>query len=75
MARAASGLPSGADYLAPHQMILIRSAAELTAIAEATRAELLAGKATVSVNDVIRSENTMARAIRALAIPASPASD
>jgi hypothetical protein len=57
-------------------MILIRSAAELTAIAEATRAELLAGKATVSINDVIRSENAMARAIRALAIPAStPATD
>jgi hypothetical protein len=54
-------------------MILIRSAAELTAIAGATRAELLAGKATVSVNEVIRSENAMARAIRALAIPASPA--
>jgi hypothetical protein len=56
-------------------MILIRSAAELTSIAEATRAELLAGKATVSVNDVIRSENAMARAIRALAIPSPVATE
>jgi hypothetical protein len=52
---------------APHQVILIRSAAELTAIAEATRAAHLAGKATI--NDVVRSENAMARAIRALDIP------
>jgi precorrin-6x reductase len=55
---------------APHQLILIRSAAELTAIAEQTRATLLAGGA-VTLNDVVRAENAMARAIRALALPDS----
>jgi hypothetical protein len=53
---------------APHQLILIRSAAELTAIAEQTRAALLAGGA-VTLNDVVRAENAMARAIRALNLP------
>jgi hypothetical protein len=58
---------------ARHLMILVRSAAELTAIAEQTRAQLLAGDGNVTHTDMIRSENAMARAIRALAIPASPA--
>jgi hypothetical protein len=52
----------------PHKVILIRSAAELTAIAEQTRAAHLAGHA-VTLNDVVRAENAMARAIRALDIP------
>jgi hypothetical protein len=54
---------------APHELILIRSASELTAIAEQTRAALLAGSPTVTLNDVVRSENAMARAIRALNLP------
>jgi precorrin-6x reductase len=55
---------------APHELVLIRSASELTAIAEQTRAVLLAGGA-VSLNDVVRAENAMARAIRALSLPDS----
>jgi hypothetical protein len=58
---------------APHELILVRSASELTAIAEQTRAALLAGDAAVTLNDVVRSENAMARAIRALNIPATAA--
>jgi hypothetical protein len=55
----------------PHLMILIRSASQLTAIAEGTRATLLAGGAGVTLNDVVRAENAMARAIRALNLPDS----
>jgi hypothetical protein len=55
---------------APHQLILVRSAAELTAIAEQARATHLAG-GPVALNDVIRMEGAMARAIRALALPDS----
>jgi hypothetical protein len=58
---------------APHELILVRSASELTAIAEQTRAALLAGDAAVTLNDVVRSENAIARAIRALNIPAATA--
>jgi len=58
---------------APHEMIMIRSASELVAISEQTRAALLAGKATVSLNDVVRSENAAARAVRNLRIPATAA--
>jgi hypothetical protein len=53
---------------APHQLILVRSAAELTAIAEQARATHLAG-GPVPLNDVIRTEGAMARAIRALNLP------
>jgi hypothetical protein len=53
---------------APHQLILVRSAAELTAIAEQARATHLAG-GPVALNDVIRMEGAMARAIRALNLP------
>jgi hypothetical protein len=58
---------------AAHEWIMIRSASELVAISEQTRAALLAGKGTVTLNDVVRSENAAARAIRALNIPASAA--
>jgi hypothetical protein len=56
---------------APHELIMIRSAAELTAISERIRADLLAGGTAVTLNDLIRSENAMARAIRALNLPNS----
>jgi hypothetical protein len=58
---------------APHELIMIRSAAELTAVAEKVRAALLAGDTAVTLNDLVRSENAMARAIRALNIPATAA--
>jgi hypothetical protein len=56
--------------VAPHELIMIRSASELVAISEQTRAAFLAGNAAVSLNDVVRSENAAARAIRVLNIPA-----
>jgi hypothetical protein len=58
---------------APHELIMIRSAAELTAVAEKVRAALLAGDTAVTLNDLVRSENAMSRAIRALNIPTAAA--
>jgi hypothetical protein len=57
---------------APHHMLLIRSAAELSSIAEQARALHING-GTVSLDDVVRAHGAMARAIRALQLPAAPA--
>ena len=55
----------------PHQLILVRRAAELIAIAERTRARHLGG-AGATVDDVVRAEGAMNRAIKALRLPAEP---
>ena len=55
---------------APHQLPLIRSAAELTAIAEQARAIFMAGGA-IDLNDIVRIEGAMARAIRTLHLSAA----
>lgn len=55
---------------APHQRIAIRRAAELTAIAEQSRALHLAGQC--SVDDVVRADGVAARAVRALRLPTGP---
>ena len=55
---------------APHQLPLIRSAAELTAIAEQARAIFMAGGA-IDLNDIVRVEGAMARAIRTLHLSAA----
>jgi hypothetical protein len=57
---------------APHQVIMIRSAAELSAVAEAMRARMLAGQPIAS-NDLVRTQNAAQRALDALGIPAGPA--
>ena len=57
---------------APHHMLLIRSAAELSSIAEQARALHING-GPVSLDDVVRAHGAMARAIRALGLPAAPA--
>jgi hypothetical protein len=53
---------------APHQLLLIRAAAEMSSIAEAARASHLAG-GPVSLDDVVRAQGAMARAINALQLP------
>jgi hypothetical protein len=58
---------------APHPAVLIRSAAELTAIAEQARALHMAG-GTVDLNDIVRVEGAMARAIRTMHLSATSAS-
>jgi hypothetical protein len=55
---------------APHEMLLIRAAAEVTSIAEQARATYIAGGA-VSLDDVVRTGGAMARAIKALQLPSS----
>jgi hypothetical protein len=52
----------------PHQLILLKAAAEQTAIAEKTRADYLAGHP-LEVNDVVRAGHAMIRAINSLQIP------
>jgi hypothetical protein len=54
---------------APHQMISVNSAAEMTAVAEQVRARYLAGDAGVSLDDVVRAQGAMNRAIRELCLP------
>jgi hypothetical protein len=51
----------------PHQLILLKAAAEQTAIAEKTRADYLDGRP-VEVNDVVRAGHAMIRAINSLQI-------
>jgi hypothetical protein len=58
---------------APHQLPLIRSAAELVAIAEQARAIFMAGGA-IDLNDIVRVEGAMARAIRTLHLSAASVS-
>jgi hypothetical protein len=55
---------------APHLLLLIRAAAELTSIAEQTRAAHVAG-GPASLDDIVRTGGAMARAIRALQLPSS----
>jgi hypothetical protein len=55
---------------APHLMLLIRAAAELSSIAEQTRAAHVAG-GSVSLDDVVRTQGAMTRAIKALQLPSS----
>ena len=43
--------------------------AELTAVAEQARAQFLAGRR-IDLNDIVRVEGAMARAIKALGLPA-----
>jgi hypothetical protein len=57
-----------ASQPAPHQMLMVRAAAEVTSIAEQTRAAHIAGGA-VSLDDVVRTQGAMARAIKALQLP------
>jgi hypothetical protein len=56
---------------APHQMLLVRAAAEMSSIAEQTRADHIAG-GPVSLDDVVRTQGAMARAIKALQLPTVP---
>jgi hypothetical protein len=58
----------------PHQMILLKAAAEQITIAEQTRSDYLAGRL-VSINDVVRAQNAMTRAIKSLQIPESREED
>jgi hypothetical protein len=60
--------------LKPHQLILVKAAAEQTAIAEKTRADYLAGHP-VEVNDVVRAGHAMIRAINSLQIPGDDAEE
>ncbi len=55
----------------PHQVVLIQAVAELTAITEGMRASMLAGDH-VDSNDLVRTHNTLLRAIDKLQLPASP---
>jgi hypothetical protein len=53
---------------APHQLLLIRAAAEMSSIAEEARSTHLAG-GSVSLEDVVRTQGAMARSIKALQLP------
>jgi hypothetical protein len=55
---------------APHEMLLIRAAAEVTSIAEQARATYIAGGA-ISLDDLVRAQAAMAREIKALRLPSS----
>jgi hypothetical protein len=55
---------------APHLMLLVRAAAEVSSIAEQTRAVHIAG-GPVSLDDVVRTQGAMTRAIGALHLPSS----
>jgi hypothetical protein len=55
---------------APHEMLLIRAAAEVTSIAEQARATYIAGGA-ISLDDLVRTQAAMAREIKALRLPSS----
>jgi hypothetical protein len=58
-----------ASQPASHLMLLVRAAAEVSSIAEQTRAAHIAG-GPVSLDDVVRAQGAMTRAIKALQLPA-----
>lgn len=64
----------GADKVTPVQLMDIRRAAELTALAEETRAKALCeGTGSVDLASLVRLEGAASRAVRALGVKSGPA--